>query len=342
MVQWSIIGSISGFNRRSNVRGKLNMTESSAEYQPPRIEIITADRAGQRLDNFLLSVLRTVPKSRVYRLIRKGEVRVNGKRAKPDAKLVGQDQVRLPPLWIEQRQPSDTAKYIPILDDVLLETDHFLILNKPSGLAVHGGSGIHVGAIEALRSQRKDLPYIELAHRIDRDTSGLLVFAKKRAFLRRFQQLLREKKALRKSYDLLVHGYWPGRLRKVDHNLTKLRLASGERVARVDELGKASETEFEVIERFNGMTWLRARPITGRMHQIRVHAAASSHPIIGDPKYGDSKKDKAFRSSRMMLHASALSVSAKDAGSIEFASLNVEAPLPPDFMALVERTRAAT
>ena len=330
-----------GLSWRLSVLGKLNMTESSAEYQPSRIEVVTTDRAGQRLDNFLLTVLKTVPKSRVYRLIRKGEVRVNGRRAKPEVKLVAQDQVRLPPLWLEQRQLSNTTKYIPILDRILLETDHFLILNKPSGLAVHGGSGIHVGAIEALRSQRKDLPYIELAHRIDRDTSGLLVFAKKRAFLRRFQQLLREKQALRKSYDLLVHGYWPGRLRKVDYNLTKLRLASGERVARVDDLGKASETEFEVIERFKRMTWLRARPITGRMHQIRVHTAASGHPIIGDPKYGDSRKDKDLRPSRMMLHASALSVIEKDAGSIGFASLNVEAPLPPDFTALIQQTRSA-
>jgi len=136
-----------GLSWRLSVLGKLNMTETSAEYQPSRIEVVTTDRAGQRLDNFLLTVLKTVPKSRVYRLIRKGEVRVNGRRAKPEVKLVAQDQVRLPPLWLEQRQLSNTTKYIPILDRILLETDQFLILNKPSGLAVHGGSGIMWGRL---------------------------------------------------------------------------------------------------------------------------------------------------------------------------------------------------
>lgn len=315
------------------------MAEPSAQYQPSRTETIDADRAGQRLDNFLLATLKTVPKSRVYRLIRKGEVRVNGKRAKPETKLSDQDQVRLPPLWLEPRPMAKTAKYIPILENILVETNEFLILDKPAGLAVHGGSGIHAGAIEALRSQRSELPYIELAHRIDRDTSGLLVFAKKRSFLRRFQQLLREKRALRKSYDLIVHGYWPGHLTKVDRKLTKLRLASGERVARVDEAGKPSETEFEVIERFPGLTWLRARPVTGRMHQIRVHAAHTGHPILGDPKYGDDRRDEALRPSRMMLHASALRMIGPPSDVAEYGTLNVEAPLPADFLSLIEQAR---
>ena len=218
------------------------------------------------------------------------------------------------------------------------ETEQYLILNKRAGLAVHGGSGIQAGVIEAIRSQRPDLPYIELAHRIDRDTSGLLVLAKKRSFLRRFQSSLREKKGLIKQYELIVHGHWPAQARRVDLRLSKMRLDSGERVCRVDETGKESMTQFEVIRRLSGMTWLRARPITGRMHQIRVHAAASGHPIIGDPKYGNAIKDAKLTPKRMMLHASSLktSRSSVEAGDHELARLNLEAPIPEAFFGFAD------
>ena len=231
-----------------------------------------------------------------------------------------------------------TARFIPILDDILEETEQYLILNKRAGLAVHGGSGIQAGVIEAIRSQRPDLPYIELAHRIDRDTSGLLVLAKKRSFLRRFQSSLREKKGLIKQYELIVHGHWPTQVRRVDLRLSKMRLDSGERVCRVDETGKESITQFEVIRRLSGMTWLRARPITGRMHQIRVHAAASGHPIIGDPKYGNAIKDAKLTPKRMMLHASSLktSRSSLEAGDHELDRLNLEAPIPEAFFGFAD------
>ena len=315
------------------------MKDVEETHQSSKQVQIEASDEGQRLDNFLIKSLKNVPKSRIYRMIRKGEVRINGKRAKPQAKLSIADWVRLPPMRVAVPDAKTTTRFIPILDDILEETPQYLILNKRAGLAVHGGSGIQVGVIEAIRSQRPDLPYIELAHRIDRDTSGLLVLAKKRSFLRRFQSSLREKTGLIKQYQLIVHGNWPSQLRKVDLRLSKLRLDSGERVSRVDESGKQSVTKFEVIRRFPGITWLSAQPITGRMHQIRVHAAASGFPIIGDPKYGNAIKDAKVAPKRMMLHASSLKTSqfSVEAGDHELAPLNLEAPIPDAFFGFADR-----
>ena len=314
------------------------MKDVQETHQSSKKVQIEASDEGQRLDNFLIKSLKNVPKSRIYRMIRKGEVRINGKRTKPHAKLSLADWVRLPPMRVAVPDAKSTTRFIPILDDILEETEQYLILNKRAGLAVHGGSGIQAGVIEAIRSQRPDLPYIELAHRIDRDTSGLLVLAKKRSFLRRFQSSLREKKGLIKQYELIVHGHWPTQVRRVDLRLSKLRLDSGERVCRVDETGKESITQFEVIRRLSGMTWLRARPITGRMHQIRVHAAASGHPIIGDPKYGNAIKDAKLTPKRMMLHASSLktSRSSLEAGDHELDRLNLEAPIPEAFFGFAD------
>lgn len=319
------------------------MKDVHETHQSSKKVQIEASDEGQRLDNFLIKSLKNVPKSRIYRMIRKGEVRINGKRTKPHAKLSLADWVRLPPMRVAVPDAKTTTRFIPILDDILEETEQYLILNKRAGLAVHGGSGIQAGVIEAIRSQRPDLPYIELAHRIDRDTSGLLVLAKKRSFLRRFQSSLREKKGLIKQYELIVHGHWPTQVRRVDLRLSKMRLDSGERVCRVDETGKDSITQFEVIRRLSGMTWLRARPITGRMHQIRVHAAASGHPIIGDPKYGNALKDAKLTPKRMMLHASSLktSRSSLEAGDHELARLNLEAPIPEAFFGFADGYKKA-
>ena len=319
------------------------MKDVQETHQSSKKVRIGASDEGQRLDNFLIKSLKNVPKSRIYRMIRKGEVRINGKRTKPHAKLSLADWVRLPPMRVAVPDAKTTTRFIPILDDILEETEQYLILNKRAGLAVHGGSGIQAGVIEAIRSQRPDLPYIELAHRIDRDTSGLLVLAKKRSFLRRFQSSLREKKGLIKQYELIVHGHWPTQVRRVDLRLSKLRLDSGERVCRVDETGKESITQFEVIRRLSGMTWLRARPITGRMHQIRVHAAASGHPIIGDPKYGNALKDAKLTPKRMMLHASSLktSRSSLEAGDHELDRLNLEAPIPEAFFGFADGYKKA-
>ena len=314
------------------------MKDVQETHQSSKKVQVEASDEGQRLDNFLIKSLKNVPKSRIYRMIRKGEVRINGKRTKPHAKLSLADWVRLPPMRVAVPDAKSTTRFIPILDDILEETEQYLILNKRAGLAVHGGSGIQAGVIEAIRSQRPDLPYIELAHRIDRDTSGLLVLAKKRSFLRRFQSSLREKKGLIKQYELIVHGHWPTQVRRVDLRLSKMRLDSGERVCRVDETGKESITQFEVIRRLSGMTWLRARPITGRMHQIRVHAAASGHPIIGDPKYGNAIKDAKLTPKRMMLHASSLKTarSSIEAGDHELDRLNLEAPIPEAFFGFAD------
>jgi len=319
------------------------MKDVQETHQSSKKVQIEASDEGQRLDNFLIKSLKNVPKSRIYRMIRKGEVRINGKRTKPHAKLSLADWVRLPPMRVAVPDAKTTTRFIPILDDILEETEQYLILNKRAGLAVHGGSGIQAGVIEAIRSQRPDLPYIELAHRIDRDTSGLLVLAKKRSFLRRFQRGLREKKGLIKQYELIVHGHWPTQVRRVDLRLSKMRLDSGERVCRVDETGKDSITQFEVIRRLSGMTWLRARPITGRMHQIRVHAAASGHPIIGDPKYGNALKDAKLTPKRMMLHASSLKTSrpSLEAGDHELDRLNLEAPIPEAFFGFADGYKKA-
>ncbi len=319
------------------------MKDVQETHQSSKKVQIEASDEGQRLDNFLIKSLKNVPKSRIYRMIRKGEVRINGKRTKPHAKLSLADWVRLPPMRVAVPDAKTTTRFIPILDDILEETEQYLILNKRAGLAVHGGSGIQAGVIEAIRSQRPDLPYIELAHRIDRDTSGLLVLAKKRSFLRRFQSSLREKKGLIKQYELIVHGHWPTQVRRVDLRLSKMRLDSGERVCRVDETGKDSITQFEVIRRLSGMTWLRARPITGRMHQIRVHAAASGHPIIGDPKYGNALKDAKLTPKRMMLHASSLKTSrpSLEAGDHELDRLNLEAPIPEAFFGFADGYKKA-
>lgn len=270
---------------------------------------ISEDETGQRLDNFLLTKLKGVPKSLIYRIIRKGEVRVNKGRIKPEYKLQLNDVVRIPPVRMsEKKQPKLSTKLNKVAElehQILYEDDALLIINKPSGIAVHGGSGLSFGVIEALRALRPQARFLELVHRIDRDTSGILLVAKKRSTLRSLHEQLREK-VVQKDYLALVRGQWQTHTKVIKAPLLKNELASGERIVRVNEEGKPSETRFRVEERYLNATLVKASPVTGRTHQIRVHTQYAGHPIALDDKYGDTEFDskmKAAGLSRLFLHA---------------------------------------
>ncbi|MEZ8989034.1 23S rRNA pseudouridine(955/2504/2580) synthase RluC [Vibrio breoganii] len=268
---------------------------------------IDSDMAGQRIDNFLRNQLKAIPKSMVYRIVRKGEVRVNKKRVKAEYKLQAGDIVRIPPVTLPatEEAPALSTKLNKVSElehCILYEDEHVLILNKPSGTAVHGGSGLKFGAIEALRALRPEARFLELVHRIDRDTSGILLIAKKRSALRHLQAQFREK-TVQKYYFALVMGEWKSSIRKVTAPLIKNEVNS---IVRVNPNGKASETRFKIIEKLNNATLLQASPITGRTHQIRVHTQYVGHPIAWDDRYGDRRFD-AFTGKvgldRLFLHA---------------------------------------
>ncbi len=286
-----------------------------------------AHQAGQRLDNFLLAELKGVPRSRIYRMIRKGEVRVNGGRVRATYRLNAGDRVRIPPVrqaaapvpaFIGQRN-------LHALEAAILHEDGgLLVLNKPAGIAVHGGSGVAYGVIEALRRLRPTAD-LELAHRLDRDTSGCLLVAKRRSVLRELHQRLRDGD-LEKSYALIVRGRWPAELTRVDVPLTRFVTASGERRVRGDrETGKASLTTFQVQAHASGATLLQAVLHTGRTHQIRVHCQLSGHAILGDEKYASEAElaaDRAMGVRRLCLHASRIVIPGEGV---------FEAPLPREF-----------
>ncbi|MEZ8189348.1 23S rRNA pseudouridine(955/2504/2580) synthase RluC [Vibrio sp. 1F279] len=268
---------------------------------------IDEDMAGQRIDNFLRNQLKNIPKSMIYRIVRKGEVRVNKKRIKAEYKLKAGDLVRIPPVTIDEKTeenvPSTKLNKVSELEQcIIYEDDHMLILNKPSGTAVHGGSGLKFGAIEALRALRPDARFLELVHRIDRDTSGILLVAKKRSALRHLQAQFREK-TVQKYYFALVMGEWKNSCKVVNAPLLKNEVNS---IVRVNPNGKASETRFKVLEKFQEATLIQASPITGRTHQIRVHAQYTGHPIAWDDRYGDRRFDAYTGKvglNRLFLHA---------------------------------------
>lgn len=279
---------------------------------------VSAGLEGQRIDNFLLARLKGVPKTMIYRILRKGEVRVNKGRIKPDYRIKEGDIVRVPPMRMTQAdEPVPLAKgLLERLEAAIVHEDKALIvLNKPAGIAVHGGSGLNYGVIEAFRQMRPHCKEIELVHRLDRDTSGLLMIAKKRSMLRHLHEALRGD-GVDKRYMALVRGRWPASRKQIDAPLQRSNVRSGERMVEVNPEGKEALTLFKVIRRFGEFaTMVEANPITGRTHQIRVHALYAGHAIAGDTKYGDEEFSKEIREmggKRLFLHASDLKFTLPD------------------------------
>ncbi|MEX1197197.1 MAG: RluA family pseudouridine synthase [Pseudohongiellaceae bacterium] len=295
---------------------------------------------GQRLDNFLLTRLKGVPRSRIYRLIRKGEIRVNRKRCKPDQRLQGGDTVRVAPL--RQRTPAKVPGISPRLralleDSILEENERFLVINKPAGLAVHLGSGVDIGLIEALRQLYAEDRALELVHRLDRDTSGCLLVARDSGMLKCLQDLWR-KRRVNKTYQALVAGHWPDDCAEVDAPLQRDQLQAGERIVRIDRDGKPALTRFRVLERLRSATLIEASPVSGRTHQIRVHAQYAGHPILGDSKYLFRDSDPHPRINRLCLHAARLSFVLADGDGAD-RQYQFQAPLPERFQELLAELR---
>ena len=305
---------------------------------------VSDDREGQRLDNFLLGQLKGAPRSLIYKLVRSGQVRINGKRAKPDSRLDGGDIVRIPPVTLGP--PADRGEAAPALLErlaasIVFEDERLLALNKPSGVASHGGSGISFGAIEALRQLRPQQS-LELVHRLDRDTSGLLIVAKKRAALVELQALMREdsetrSSGIRKKYLALLVGRLAGENFTVDAPLEVGLRQGGERHVRVGQGGKESVSHFHLIERRGGHSYVDVRIDTGRTHQIRVHAAHLGHPVAGDDKYGEKEINKRLKEQaglkRLFLHAASLEFSL-DGGKVPYL---LNAPLAPELGEALDR-----
>ncbi|WP_394494713.1 23S rRNA pseudouridine(955/2504/2580) synthase RluC [Shewanella sp. ENK2] len=282
---------------------------------PTKVQLVTIDEDHfeQRIDNFLLTKLKGVPKSMIYRIVRKGEVRVNKKRIKPEYKLQIDDVVRIPPVRMAEKDyrtaPSPKLSKVTQLEQrIIHEDNHLIVLNKPAGIAVHGGSGVDFGVIEGLRSLRPQQKFLELVHRLDKDTSGVLLIAKKRSALKHLHDQLR-KKTMQKDYLALVRGDWQAKDKVVKAPLLKITLKSGERIVRVNQEGKPSETRYKIMQRYQGCTLVKASPVTGRTHQIRVHCQFAGHAIACDDKYSEQKFDDAMREkglNRLFLHAAEL------------------------------------
>jgi 23S rRNA pseudouridine955/2504/2580 synthase len=317
-----------------SIEGKVASPEPPTQ---PAVRHLTvdADSAGQRLDNYLMRVLKGVPKTHVYRVIRSGEVRINKGRVQADTRVAEGDDVRLPPVRMAEKPagPQAPAREFPIL----LEDEHLLAIVKPAGVAVHGGSGVSSGVIEQLRRSRPTAKFLELVHRLDKETSGILLLAKKRSALTALQDQFRSRDT-GKIYAAAVLGIWPENLKVIDLALHKGLDAAGERHVRVvpadHEDGRRSITLVKVLQRRPDFTLLDVTIKTGRTHQIRVHLAHSGHPIVGDPKYGDFVRNKLFakqhRYERMFLHARQLAFDHPATGE----RITLQAPLPADCAAL--------
>jgi 23S rRNA pseudouridine955/2504/2580 synthase len=307
---------------------------------PASVRQVTLDQefAGQRLDNFLLRELKGVPRTLVYRIIRKGEVRVNRRRAQASTRLAAGDIIRIPPVRTgggDNPAPPSRQRQAQILERILFEDERLMVVDKPSGLASHGGSGISHGLIELMRSARPELAYLELVHRLDRDTSGCILLAKRRSALRALHEQLREGK-LEKRYLALVKGHWDLGTRKVELPLATHVRRGGERHVTVEEGGKTAISYFRPVETSREASLLEVQIGTGRTHQIRVHAGALGHPIAGDTKYGDPDWNTYLAQAglkRLFLHATALGFVHPRSGE----EMNVSCPLPPDLSESMER-----
>ena len=322
------------------------------QARPPEVQRVLVDEGsdGQRLDNFLVKLLKGVPKTHVYRVIRSGEVRVNKGRAGADTRLALGDEVRIPPVRVADRSatPTAPAREFP----VVFEDDFLLAIDKPAGVAVHGGSGVSFGVIEQLRQARPQARFLELVHRLDKETSGLLLIAKKRSALVALQDQLRQRqgdKVIGKTYAALVIGAWPAQRKVIDVALHKFLTLEGERrvqaVAEDHDAGRRSITLVRVAQAFAGFTLLDVTIKTGRTHQIRVHLTHEGHPIVGDEKYGDFALNKSLargeavpgqRFDRMFLHARHLRFTHPGTGEV----IELAAPLPAECQALIHALAA--
>ena len=293
---------------------------------------VTDDEAGQRIDNYLIARLKGVPKSHIYRILRSGEVRINSKRAQASQKVTAGDRIRVPPVRVAERGDPEPAPHYRL--PVLFEDEWMLAIDKPSGIAVHGGSGVAHGVIESLRSMRPDARFLELAHRLDRETSGILLVAKKRSALTGLHEALRDR-SMDKRYLAGVAGRFRNERQRVRLALAKRDTAEGKRVS-VSEGGQEAETVFHLVERRERASLLEAELLTGRTHQIRVHLAHLKHPVLGDDKYGDFDLNKSLRKEglkRMFLHAAKLGLD----HPVTRERIQLESPLPADLKRFWEK-----
>lgn len=285
------------------------MTNPSDAFSKVQYITLSEDDQNQRLDNYLMKTLKGVPRTYVYRIIRKGEVRINKKRVDAKFRISAGDILRVPPVRIANRAEAPKVSnqiQQSIESRVIFEDKRILIVNKQAGIAVHGGSGINLGLIEAIRQCKPEWKNAELAHRLDRDTSGLIIICKRRAALHYYHELFRSHTKIKKEYLLLAHGKWKGQKQHITHPLERITAPNGERLVKVSANGKASETIFHTIEHIDNYSLMRAHILTGRTHQIRVHSQFMRHPIVGDSKYGLKEKDQLLNKPRLMLHAERL------------------------------------
>lgn len=333
-----------------------NIIGAKFDHVAPAVKCleVNEESAGQRLDNFLLRHLKGVPKTHVYRIIRSGEVRINKGRAGADTRVQTGDQVRVPPVRISEKVAEKAANPAPSREfPTLMEDDCLFAIDKPSGVAVHGGSGVSFGVIEQLRQARPQAKLLELVHRLDRDTSGILLVAKKRSALKHLQDQFRERET-GKTYLALVQGDWPAKLKVIDHPLLKFLLPGkdgqeGERRVRVttpeDPDGMRSITLVKVAQHLPGASLLEVTIKTGRTHQIRVHLASQGHPIAGDDKYGNFEWNRQLLKSgagpglkRMFLHAWRLQFN----HPVTAERIALQADLPPDLKAYIDHAQHQT
>ncbi|MEO5692118.1 MAG: RluA family pseudouridine synthase [Usitatibacter sp.] len=287
---------------------------------------VSEEEAGQRIDNYLLARLKGVPKSFVYRILRSGEVRINSKRVEASARVAGGDRIRVPPVRVAEREEQVPAPHFKL--PILFEDDAFVAIDKPSGIAVHGGSGVAHGVIESLRAMRPDAKFLELVHRLDRETSGVLLVAKKRSSLTVLHEMMRER-SMDKRYLVGVEGRFRNEMQRVRLALAKRVTAEGDKRVSVSEDGQEAETIFRRLDRGADFSLLEAQLLTGRTHQIRVHLSHLRHPVLGDDKYGNFELNKQLRKQglkRMFLHARSLGFQHPLTGE----AMSLQAPLPKD------------
>ena len=318
--------------------------QNNQKKHSTRFVEVTSAHAGQRIDNFLMRELKDVPKSYIYRILRKGEVRVNKKRIKQTYKLLEGDTVRIPPVFLPEKADKPTAPESllkAIEASIILEDDDLILINKPSGMAVHGGSGVRYGLIESFRQLRPNMPFVELVHRLDKETSGIVMLAKNRNALLELHELLKNKRhgaGIEKYYQTLVKGQWRGGERHIQNNLQRKQGRKQKvRVVDGDDLGKSSESIFTPVRKYSNHTLLKVKLITGRMHQIRTQLAELNHPILGDSQYGDfalnREVKKQFGLKRLFLHAYHLKFTLASSGK----RYDCEIPLADDLQKIIEK-----